>query len=270
MDGYLGPDAWLTLQKEDCSVYQLENETGNGLLTVYDVFPGVTLLYNDLHLRKITGHEGAEMPPGLDVLSINHCREGRFECELKNGECRYLGEGDLALSSIPTPLKSSSFPLAHYHGISIQINIPLATQTLDNICKLLHIKPIDLLDIKARLLADRPYFLVRDTETVAHIFTELYGAPPVLKESYIRLKIIELLLFLSIAEPEGKENRRYIYRTQVDTVKALRDHIVANLSQQFTDESECRQNHRSYLRIPCRGNRRPIDEKSTAVGQTGR
>jgi AraC-like DNA-binding protein len=135
---------------------------------------------------------------------------------------------------MPTSLKSFSFPLAHYHGISIQIEIPVAAAIIEDVCELLRLTRIDLRAIKKRLLTDRPYFPVRGTDEVTHIFSELYNAPLELKESYIRLKLIELLLFLSVAEPENVGKRRYYYKTRVEAVKAMRDYITANLDKQLT------------------------------------
>jgi AraC-like DNA-binding protein len=168
------------------------------------------------------------------MLVINHCREGRFECEFSLGECGYMGEGDMAVSGLPTPLKASSFPLTNYHGISIMADIAEASKTIDELSSLLGIVRIDMQGIKDRLLAERSYFLVRSSEAVSHIFSELYNAPDALKESYIRLKLIELLLFLGIAEPAEEGGRRYFYKTRVNTVKAMRDYMTVHLEKHFT------------------------------------
>ena len=234
MTDFFGPDAKLLVRNESCSVFQLENETGNGIVTVYEVFPGVMLCYNDLHLQKINGHDDQNTAPGTDMLVINHCREGRFECEFGRGECGYLGDGDLSVSKLPTSVKTSSFPLSHYHGISIQIDIPKAAKLVGEISALLQLSQIDLHRLKARLFSDRPYFLVRKTEAVEHIFTELYHAPSELKESYIRLKFMELLLFLGTAEVQSESGQRYFYKTRVEAVKAIRDYITTNLGRSFT------------------------------------
>jgi AraC-like DNA-binding protein len=231
-DNPLGPDATPVARNSGFAVYRLENATGSGIVSVYDVFPGVTLFYNDLHLRHIAGHDEPRVS-AADMLVINHCREGRFECEFPNGACGCLGEGDLAVGDLPPRLKASSFPLSHYHGISIILDVSAAAKIISDVCEPLRITPIDLRAVKTNLLGERPYFLVRETDTVAHIFAELYNAPPELKESYIRLKLVELLLFLSSAKPEPAE-RRYFYKTRVDAVKALRDHITSNLERRFT------------------------------------
>ncbi len=35
---------------EDCNSFYLENESGVGNITLYQVFPGIELVYNDMHL----------------------------------------------------------------------------------------------------------------------------------------------------------------------------------------------------------------------------
>jgi AraC-like DNA-binding protein len=170
------------------------------------------------------------------MLVINHCREGRLECEFSWGECGYVGDGDLVVSTLPTPVTSSSFPPAHYHGVSVVADIPRAGKTLGELSALLGTAGIDIRGIKERLLCKRPYFLMRGSEAVSHIFSELYNAPAALKESYIRLKLIELLLFLSVIKPDEENSRRYFHKTRVNTVKAMRDYMIARLDKQFTLE----------------------------------
>jgi AraC-like DNA-binding protein len=231
---FMGPDARLLAQSGACAVFRLENETGSGMVTVYDVFPGVQLMYSDLRLSRITDHDSLRFPADINMLVINHCREGRFECEFPWGEYGYMGEGDMAVSTLPTPVKLSSYPLARYHGISIMADIPYAAKTLREFSALLGTAGIDIRDIKERLLRQRPYFLMRSSEAVSHIFSELYNAPGALRESYIRLKLIELFLFLSVIQPEDESGQKYFYKTRVKTVKAMHDYMTARLDKPFT------------------------------------
>jgi AraC-like DNA-binding protein len=231
---FLGPDAKLLAQSGTCAVFQVENETGNGIVTVYDAFPGVRLMYNDLHLARITEHDSFYVPPSANMLVINHCREGRFECEFPWGEYGYIGEGDMAVSTLPTPVKSSAYPLMHYHGVSVVADIPYAAKTVGDVSALLGTAGIDVQEIKERLLGKHPYFLMRSSEAVSHIFSELYNAPDALRDSYIRLKLIELFLFLSVIQPDDENGRKYFYKTRVKAVKAMRDYMTAHLDRQFT------------------------------------
>ncbi|MDR1589981.1 MAG: helix-turn-helix domain-containing protein [Oscillospiraceae bacterium] len=235
--GLLGPDATLTFKRDGFAVFQLENESGNGIITVYDVFPGMRLFYNDLHMSYVTDHDSVIISDAADLLEINHCREGRFECEFKNGECAYLGEGDLSVNAVSSILKSSRFPLAHYHGVSMLIDVTRASRSIDELSAALGTIPIDLRALKDRLPAERPYFIMRGTESIEHVFSELYGAPDAMKESYIKLKAIELLMFLSAAEANGSGARRYFYKTRVDAVKAIQRYMTAHMDEAFTLES---------------------------------
>jgi AraC-like DNA-binding protein len=236
MTDFLGPDAKLLVQNGTCAVYQLENDTGNGIVTLYDVFPGVQLCYNDLHLARITGHDEPKTAKGAEIAVINHCRVGRFECEFPWGECGYIGDGDMAISQMPPPMKSSSYPLTHYHGISIMIDVAVAAVSIGKAMESIGAVPIDIKGIKDRLLEKRPFFIMRSSDEISHIFSELYNAPDTLKESYIRLKLIELLLFLSVAEPDEESERRYFHKARVNTIKAMRDYMTTNLDKQFTLE----------------------------------
>ena len=52
------PDLCLLAKSGGCSVYQLRNESGEGTMTVYEVFPGATILYNDFHMATSAGRGG--------------------------------------------------------------------------------------------------------------------------------------------------------------------------------------------------------------------
>ena len=73
-----GEAAQTIIRGENCSVYKMENETGEGVITRYPVFPGIELLYDDIHMSCGVAHRE---DPRADLLEINHCRTGRFECE---------------------------------------------------------------------------------------------------------------------------------------------------------------------------------------------
>lgn len=43
--------AILLAQSDGCAVWQFRNETGDGTMTTYEVFPGVMLAFNDFHME---------------------------------------------------------------------------------------------------------------------------------------------------------------------------------------------------------------------------
>ena len=38
-------------ESRGCRVFQFQSETGEGVMTQYDLFPGVYLMYNDFHME---------------------------------------------------------------------------------------------------------------------------------------------------------------------------------------------------------------------------
>lgn len=82
------PDA--VIEGNHCAIYPFRNESGEGTITIYQVFPGVCLAYNDFHMR----YYDSAFRPGQDLLCIDHCREGRLEYPVKGGRlllCRGRG-----------------------------------------------------------------------------------------------------------------------------------------------------------------------------------
>ena len=84
-----GEAAQTIIRGENCSVYKMENETGEGVITRYPVFPGIELLYDDIHMSCGVAHRE---DPRADLLEIHHCRTGRFECEFSDGRAVYSGK----------------------------------------------------------------------------------------------------------------------------------------------------------------------------------
>lgn len=102
---------------------QRDIESGRYLTAEYTVFPGISIVYYNSHTQSGTLKEKG-VDTG-DVFEIFHCREGRMECSIGNDFC-YISPGDLLIVK-PEHLSSSlTFPLQHYHGITIRINISQA------------------------------------------------------------------------------------------------------------------------------------------------
>ncbi|WP_347488114.1 AraC family transcriptional regulator [Desulfoscipio sp. XC116] len=219
-------------QNETCTVYYIENKTGNGVITNYNIFPGVEVYYNDFHMSD--GFKRRNIS-NSDIIEINHCREGRAECEFKSGGCEYLGEGDLTINLVAHPGDFLCFPLSHYHGISIVIDIPKASITLKKLFETLGNIKIDFEQIRKKTASDIGCFILRATDSVQHVFSELYNAPDEMREGYIKLKIMELFLFLSsVDETKASEKRPYFYKPQVDTIKKIRKFLIEHLENRYT------------------------------------
>lgn len=146
-----------------CTIYKMDCADGLGLMTVYQVFPGIQLIYNDF---EATEYEW-ESILDKDILEINHCREGREGSRLLSGSCLYLGEGDLSIHTMDNCASEMSFPLKHYRGISVVINL---TTVSKNSPEILMEAGIDILAFRNKFCAFGDCFIMRAKDEIEHIF----------------------------------------------------------------------------------------------------
>lgn len=225
----------LLCRDEVCAVYQMKNETGDGTITHYQVYPGINVMYNDFHMltcpsRKFTYEH---------IISIDHCREGRIEWDVADGSYLYLASGDILLDSSANVNKKCSFPLRHYHGITISISVP---EALEGIGDLLKLFSIDLNELEQRFSVNSQPFIMHGDYSPDHIFHELYQVPDSIRNEYLRVKVLEMLISFKAIEPEVTgENRPYFYKTQVEKVKSIMELMTSNPDIHYTMEDLSRQ-----------------------------
>ena len=167
---FFDPEIQKIVSEDGCSIYRMKNVTGEGVITRYEILPGIELFYNDFHMSD--GQNQNKLPHS-DVLEINHCREGRFECEFANGDYQYVGAGDLAINRLTNETTSTYFPLSHYHGISITIDLPTADQTMKRIESVIGGLNIDVFSIADKFCKNDTCVVLRTQSEIEHIFSEL-------------------------------------------------------------------------------------------------
>lgn len=216
------------VQTKDCLVLKLHDETGDGMMTMYSVFPGTWLMYNDFHMKScMSGFQTK-----LDLLCIDHCREGCIEQEVTSDTYSYLEAGDLRVDRRINHTGKVSFPLCHYHGISIAFHLDEASEALK---KEVRDFPINLYEIQKKYCQNSKPYVIAAEPIIQHIFSELYHVPTKIKNAYFRIKILELLLYLDALEINThKEERPYFYKGQVEKIKAVQKLITSDLTKHYT------------------------------------
>ena len=214
---------------EGDSRFHLENESGTGDITLYRVFPGIELVYNDMHMAYCNKHQR----PAPHVMEINYCEEGRCECLFGGRQYCYMSAGDLSFCSLHESAHQSEFPTSHYHGITVTIDFSAVTEEMERVLELL---AVDLARIRALSQAEE-FTIIRADPTIRHIFSELYRVPAAIRRGYIRVKALELLLVLTGLDPAGvPEKRAYFPADRIETVKAVHAFLVERLSEHYTIE----------------------------------
>lgn len=169
--------------------YTFADATGDACITVYQVFPGVQLAYHNVHMQQLDVGMNVEG----NMIEIQHCREGRIEQEFED-DYFYLMPGDLSLARRTRMVKAYSYPLRHYHGINIGINLDLAAGDFQGMLDMIGVHPGEILQ---KLCSDRNCFVIRAERYIEHVISELYTIDESIREGYIKLKVLELLLILN-------------------------------------------------------------------------
>lgn len=213
-----------------CRVLRLDDASGEGFMTVYRVFDGIYLMYNDFHLKScISKYQNAET-----LLCIDHCREGRIEHENTLGRY-YMEAGDLRIDRRVHHEGRVDLPLSHYHGITIGFMQDAAEQSLKAELPLLS---VDLETLARTFCPDNKEFLLRTNEPLNLLFSQLYHAPKQIRLPYYKVKIAELLLMLSTIDPAlHTEQRQYFPANQTDIIKEIHAIITGSLDKSFTVEA---------------------------------
>lgn len=210
------------------SIYRSQDSTGDCEVTVYPVFSGIELVYYDVHMQSCD----INLAKGREMLIITHCQEGRIEFEYKNGEYLYLASGDLSIQKNTENIRHRYCPLSHYHGVSVAIDMNRVPRCFSCILDDVFVSPEEL---EMKFCYEKPYAIMRENISIEHIFSELYSVPENIRKGYHKVKVLELLLFLSGLDYKGEsEERRYFSRSQVTAAKEAKKYLLAHLDEHIT------------------------------------
>ena len=206
------------------------NETGSGSMTIYPLFSGAELYYNDMHLASFD-----EAPaPARNVIEINHCRVGRYECSFGENSCCYLAAGDFAVCAAARKKSSSCFPLRHYHGITILLDLDAISPEMRS---QMEWYGVNLNAIRQYICTENRCCILRSAPVVAHIFSELYTAHAVPDTGYLRLKVLELLHVLSrLKSRDDVQQTDYFNQHQVECARRAAKLLTQKLTVHQTIE----------------------------------
>lgn len=209
----------------------LENE--KYIITEYEVFKGVRVFYNDIHTSKIISN-ASETSFNDMRYEINHCREGRFECVLRDGTVTYMEAGDFAINLISNSSKESFFPISHYHGVTFCITPSEFDEELHLLEKMFE---IDYEVVLNELCYENKLFIQRATSEIEHIFFEMYKVPDDIVIGYLKVKFQELFLYLTAVKNNmSYSDRQYFAKNNIEIAKKINEYVLQNFTETITYE----------------------------------
>lgn len=226
----LGSNIQEVVATAECKVFRMDDASGEGTMTLYRVFDGVFLMYNDFHMKNCYSQFSCDN----SLLCIDHCREGRIEHRTDNGMLYYMEPGDMRVDRRVHHTGDMDFPLCHYHGITIGFQVDTAQKAIQ---KAIPAISIDIEGLANKYSNDAHPFVLRQDSSVEHIFSELYNVPSKIRMDYFKIKVMELLIYLAALElSEHQDERPYFYSSQIEKIKAIHTLLTADLTKNYTAE----------------------------------
>ncbi|HBF64586.1 MAG TPA: AraC family transcriptional regulator [Clostridium sp.] len=223
-----GRSVQIVSRSEEQIVYKLTDKSGDVLMTSYQIFPGVELIYNDVHARRCY----VERAPRGNYIEINHCREGRIEFTFHE-DYFYLTKGDFSLNVKHESPHESYFPLSHYHGVSVLIDLDRAPENLNCILEDINVSPKVLGE---KFCNDSFCFIARPTAQLEHLFWELYSVPISIRKGFFKNKVLELLLHLFHYEDTSQNEicKRSVKKSSVNLAKNVCNYLTEHMESHIT------------------------------------
>lgn len=209
-------------------VYNLLPEFGHGSITSYDVMPGIEITYNDFHIYK-TLNENFDL--STDSLEINYCLEGYLESEFANKNIVYMGDGDISIFGYKTGVVLADFTTKHYRGITMILYIEEASKSIGNMLG----EPAVKIEKSIRgNFNDDTCIVNHASQSLEHIFREFFVLPEKFKNQFLKLKSVELLLYILAHTDYKIGEKKYFPRSFVDKIKDARGILVSNMDSHIT------------------------------------
>lgn len=196
----------------------------------HEVFPGISIAYQCVHTQSVRQQNDLN---NNSVFKIFHCKQGRLECGIDDNYC-YISEGDLLIVNAKSMSDSLFFPIKHYHGTVIRIDTDVAPKCLSCFLSDVNVQPKAIMN---KFCSKTNFFIARSNASFEHIFSELYNVPNEIYNGYCKIKILELMLFLSAFGIDKSENvRRILSPAHALLAKKASTLVFDHMSERITIE----------------------------------
>lgn len=197
--------------------YRMECGDGWACFKTCELFPGVTLQFNDIFCETLPGDER-----GIPLFEMNYCAEGSYECVFSSGGCGEIHEGGFAACCPNCPKTEARFPLERYRGITLLLDLEQAQQHMECQYAGFHLQ---VWNLPEKLCPARQCLTLPNHAHIRRIFEELNESPPCEAITYWQIKVLELLAVLSALPPCKPDCPHYWGRDKQQLMQHIRAHL---------------------------------------------
>ncbi|WP_032122380.1 helix-turn-helix domain-containing protein [Clostridium amazonitimonense] len=213
---------------EDQVVYNISVEFGKGNITSHNVMPGIEVTYNDFQIYKPLS-ESFKLRE--DSLEINYCLEGYLESEFANKKIVYMGDGDISIFGYKTGVVLADFTTKHYKGITVMLYIDEASKSVGT---MLGVSEGEIKSLIKASFNEDTCIVNHASQSLEHIFKEFFVLPEKCKSYFLKIKVVELLLYIVGNSDYKTSDKKYFPRSFVDKIKDARRILVSNIDSHIT------------------------------------
>ncbi len=204
------------------------------------LYPGIELSCFTLTTDNLSVHHAALD----DILEVNYCHSGRIGWKMGNGNSVYLGPGDFSLHTLKACADSvMSLPGGTYEGITISIDLRMLTDNPPEILSGTGITGAFLYD---KFCQKSTVTSFAGNERTEHIFSSFYSLPEPFRLSMQKIKVLELLLYLSTLNIDAQNRLTEYHSEQIETIRTIHEQLMEHMDKRFTIEELSKQ----YLMNP--------------------
>ena len=200
---------------------ELTDVTGKGLTEVFQVFPGVYLMYNDFHME----HCQSSYAPEGDFWGVEYCHSGNTEWKLENGDYAYLGAGTLMSCDYQECGENFSFPGGLFEGLTLGFQMPLADKSIPGELR------VNLSQLKEKISSAALIDMAGKAEMEAAL--KLLCSARSQTDLHRKLSVAQFLVCLMDLEPDRLQPI-YLGKQAAEKIKGIEQFLRENLDHRWT------------------------------------
>lgn len=199
------------------------------------LYPGIELLYLTFKSDSFS-MQHKEMD---QIMQINYCYSGQMAWKMENGNHLFLNPGDFSIHTMKSCTNSViTFPTKYYSGITVCIDLQEAAAQPPEL-----LKDMDIFrkTLKEKFCPNNTISFLSGNEQTESIFSAFYDQPESIKLPYQKLKVLELLRYLSKLEFTPEKQLTTYQSEQVEIIHEIHDRLTQQIGERITIEELSKQ-----------------------------
>lgn len=211
-----------------CKIYTISSNIGSGKMTSYYLSDGIEVIFSDIMLKQLIKDNYRF---DMDTIEINYCLKGNVEAKFKSKKIAYINNGDISLFGYNSDIDYCDFTKKPYKGIVIFININKAS---DLIHQFTGLTKKEISDFVKKVVNAKTCVVTNAKKSLDHIFKELYVLPEKYKLQHMKIKVMELLLYLISEMDYDLSINNYLPVQFIDKINEAYNLLTKDLSTHTT------------------------------------